>query len=553
MFGSLCATFLIALSAPGAAGAPHARRSSPSAAASRARRVDGLERARALLAQVKRDPNKRRYRHHWERAIRALERAAHGPDRGPALLEAARARYALYRFSQVEADRGEALRLAVKAERAGAREAAAFSQAVRREMGADEEPARPARTPRRAAEAPEPSSPAGEEPAAEPPSDPALEAALAGAETGAASSEPAAGPAAISEVRSWSNADYTRVAVYLSRSVSFEQEEIPAAGDHPRRLALDLKPARLARGFAHPVNDALVARVRAAQRDPDTVRVVLDLAGRDELAIFSLDDPPRLIVDVGARRPSEGATAEVRPPSGELARARPIHRIIVDAGHGGHDSGAVGPTGVREKDVTLAMARRLERELEARGFAVELTRPDDRYVPLEERAAIANARRGDLFISLHANANPRREQRGIETYFLNVADDRYAARLAARENGALTEEGEEPREVRRILSDLDAQSSAEASRRLAELVQRQLCSGVRAHLGEVRDLGVKSALFYVLLGARMPAVLVETSFISNRLEERRLSSPRFQAEAATDIARAVEAFASREARLALLR
>jgi len=198
------------------------------------------------------------------------------------------------------------------------------------------------------------------------------------------------------------------------------------------------------------------------------------------------------------------------------------------------------------------MAKRLATRLQAKGFEVVLTRPDDRYVALEERTAIANARHGDLFVSIHANAHPRRDRRGTETYVLNVADDRYAARLAARENGALADEST-GKEVRRILADLDAQSSADASRRLAQAVQRQVCAGIRSRMGDVRDLGVKSALFYVLLGARMPAVLLETSFISNRAEERRLQSSRFQDEIAASVARAVEDFAAREAKLASLR
>ncbi|HUK67025.1 MAG TPA: N-acetylmuramoyl-L-alanine amidase [Anaeromyxobacteraceae bacterium] len=555
MLAPACAVLMVVLSAPGAPRPAHARRPVAQLPAPRSRRLSALDRARGLLAQVKRDPNKRRYRHRWERAIAALEHAARGKERGVALLDAARARYALYRFSQVEADRSEALRLAVKAQRAGATEALAFSSAVRREMGQDEEPARSGRPIRNRSEVAETPPQAGGAPSTpEPSSDPALEQALSGEGASASrTSEENAGPAAVSEVRSWSNADYTRVAIYLSRAVRYTQEEIPAEGDHPRRLALDLKPAELGRGLAHPVNDTLVSRVRAAQRDPETVRVVLDLPGRDDFAIFSLEDPPRLIVDVGSTKPRPEAPPAERPPAGELARGRPIHRIILDAGHGGHDSGAIGPSGVREKEVTLLMAKRLAAELEGKGFEVVLTRRDDRFVPLEERAAVANTRKGDLFVSLHANANPRREERGIETYVLNVADDRYAARLAARENGAFSDEDEAPLEVRHILADLDAQSSADASRRLAELVQRQLCAGVRAHVGEVRDLGVKSALFYVLLGARMPAVLVETSFISNRTEEKRLKSPKFQQEVAASIARAIEVFANREARLALLR
>jgi N-acetylmuramoyl-L-alanine amidase len=224
--------------------------------------------------------------------------------------------------------------------------------------------------------------------------------------------------------------------------------------------------------------------------------------------------------------------------------------VVVDAGHGGHDPGAIGPTRVREKDVTLAMARKLAGRLEALGFEVVLTRRDDRFLALEERTAIANAQRGDLFVSLHANAHPRRARAGVETWVLNVADDRYAARLAARENGVDLGDQGPSADVTRILSDLDAKASTTSSRTLARLVQKEITGAVRSRVGAVRDLGVKNALFYVLVGARMPAVLVETGFISNRREERRLASSRYQDEVAGAIARAIADFARRDARVA---
>ncbi len=249
------------------------------------------------------------------------------------------------------------------------------------------------------------------------------------------------------------------------------------------------------------------------------------------------------------RRPARPAVPDaVAPAGGEGAETdRPIRRIVVDAGHGGHDPGAIGPSRLREKDVTLAMARRLAAKLRGYGFEVVLTRSDDRFLALEERTALANTHKGDLFVSVHANANPRRSWNGVETYFLNVTDDRYARRLAARENGV---DLSVPSDLARILTDLDAKASADASQRLAHQVQREVCGGVRARVGDVRDLGVKNALFYVLLGARMPAVLVETGFISNRAEEKRLASPRYQDEVAAGIARAVRSFAGNEPHLA---
>jgi N-acetylmuramoyl-L-alanine amidase len=274
-----------------------------------------------------------------------------------------------------------------------------------------------------------------------------------------------------------------------------------------------------------------------------------------------MDDPPRLIVDVGTRlaeREARGSPRGGVAPAAPTAAAapateedegstRPVRRIIVDPGHGGLDPGAIGPTGLREKDVTLAISRRLEQRLRHAGFEVVMTRSDDRYVALEERTAIANARRGDLLVSIHANANPRRSLAGVESWVLNVADDRYATRLAARENGVNADEAASQADARRILTDLGARSATDSSRRLALQVQREITGSVREKVGEVQDLGVKSALFYVLVGARMPAVLVETAFISNRREEQRLASARYQDEVAGAVARAVVAFAAQQA------
>jgi N-acetylmuramoyl-L-alanine amidase len=530
-----------------------------------------LQKARAELAAVKKSPAKRRYRHNWERAIGSLERAARGPDAGPALLDAARGRYALYRYSAVESDREKAIVLAGRASKLGVPEAGALATAIRREAG-DDAPVAVAKAPTRK-QPPPPAAPLPRRTAPPPPApssppvaaaavaapveeseddlDPVLEEAVAETEpTPAPTPKGASGtePARVSEVQTWSNADYTRVAVYLSQPVAFEKQEIPADRDHPRRLALDLHPAQLeGLGAMRLVGDSLLHRVRMAQNGPDTVRVVLDLKGQEAFQVFILGDPPRLIVDLGVREAQREAIARAVPrtaPDDEEAESarRPIRRIIVDAGHGGHDTGAIGPRGVREKDVTLSMAKRLADKLRSQGFEVTLTRTDDRYLKLEERTAMANMARGDLFVSLHTNANPRRDRSGIETYFLNVTDDRYARRLAARENGSL-ELDDSPKDVQRILTDLDSKASAGASRTLARLVQKEITSRARQSQAPVRDRGVKNALFYVLLGARMPAVLVETAFISNRAEEKRLASPAYQEMVADGVARAVTEFA----------
>ena len=530
-----------------------------------------LEAARSQLKALMRDPVKRRYHHNWEKAIKALQAAAVGKDAPAATLEAARARYALYRWSANEADRDAALRLAKRADQLGAADAARFAAAIRREAGDDHPAPRkerpsPARTPSkgtpdpRAAAAATPSSPPRD---LEHEAEPELEAAVADLKAppelrlGQANG---AGIASIGEVRAWAGEDYTRVAISLDHWVGWQKLELPATGGAPRRLALDFRPARLdGAAQARSVEGDQIDRVRTAQRDADTVRVVLDLPGRDDVRYYRLDDPPRLIIDVGTRLAERDARAPARvaaaPTTAGRAPAadgegdgatRSIRRVVVDAGHGGLDPGAVGPTGVREKDVTLAISSRLAQRLRAAGFEVVMTRSDDRYVALEERTAIANARRGDLLVSIHANANPRRSLAGVESWVLNVADDRYAARLAARENGVVLDDEAAAADARRILTDLDARAATDASRRLAQLVQREITGSVRERLGEVQDLGVKNALFHVLVGARMPAVLVETAFISNRREEQRLASARYQDEVAGAVARAVAAFAAQQ-------
>ncbi|MFT3916087.1 MAG: N-acetylmuramoyl-L-alanine amidase [Anaeromyxobacteraceae bacterium] len=587
-------------------GAPAAARPGKKAVRPSSSRPPTLAEAKAAMTALQRDRSKRRFRHHWDRAITNLERSARangGRDAAEALLEAARARYALFRWSANDADRDAALSLAAKAAKKGSAKAPALAAAIRREAGDDEKPEPPRRAPavaskpavKAAPKAPAHAKPAApvEEPddadepesdraEAETPTDPALAAALADLQATAAD-HPERGPALqggaesreparVTEVKSWSSRDYTRVAIYLSHWVGWQKLELPASPGQPRRLALDFRPAELDPSLSKgaEVEGRQVDRVRAAQNAADTVRVVLDLPGTEGLHLFTLQDPPRLIVDVGSPEPRPApadvpvAEAPARepplplpPPPPEAPAARPpqgpgeVRRIVVDAGHGGRDPGAIGPGRVREKDVTLAIAKKLAAKLRGAGFEVVLTRDEDRTLALEERTALANTAGGDIFVSVHANAHPRRNRDGVETYFLNVAADRYAARLAERENGLDLGEGDE--QAARILTDLDAKASALSSRRLATLVQQEVTAGVRARVGDVRDLGVKSALFYVLLGARMPAVLVETGFISNREEERRLASARYQDEVASGIARAVTAFSRSAARVAAAR
>ncbi|GAC1559096.1 MAG: hypothetical protein NVS2B9_20870 [Myxococcales bacterium] len=222
--------------------------------------------------------------------------------------------------------------------------------------------------------------------------------------------------------------------------------------------------------------------------------------------------------------------------------------MVIDPGHGGRDAGAIGPHGLREKDVALSIARKLASRLRAQGLEVVLTRDRDVFVPLDDRTRIANEARADLFVSIHCNAARKRKLSGVETWTLNVASNRYAARLAAFENAA---DERTVSDLRLILADLATKANASDARELASSVQTSLVRNLRSRVGSVRDNGVKQALFYVLLGTHMPSILVETAFLSNPEEEKRLRSARYQDGTAEAIARGVRDFLDGRRKLAL--
>ncbi|WP_375759378.1 N-acetylmuramoyl-L-alanine amidase [Corallococcus exercitus] len=224
-----------------------------------------------------------------------------------------------------------------------------------------------------------------------------------------------------------------------------------------------------------------------------------------------------------------------------------VRRVVIDAGHGGHDSGAIGKAGTKEKDVALAISKKVADGLREKGLEVVLTRDDDTFIRLEDRAKLANEAHGDLFISVHCNSAATHKLRGIETYTLNTSADRYSIRLAAREN-ASSEKGIS--DLQFILADLATKANTEESSRLANAVQHNLVTGLSAKYDGIKDLGHKEALFYVLLGAKMPAILVETSFLSHAEDEKRLASERYQDEVAKNIVLGVEEFLGDRRRMA---
>ncbi len=344
------------------------------------------------------------------------------------------------------------------------------------------------------------------------------------------------GKALLTQIRYTSSQSYTRVTMDVSSGVRYEShvlKENPAKG-LPPRIYVDLVGVRLAMDASLPivVQDGLLRQVRVGQFGPDVVRVVLDMSSLTGHNAFLLPDPYRLVVDIqgrgnGAELAALGKTKETAP-SGESKRipVNGLRKIVLDPGHGGKDPGAIGVGGVAEKDIVLRIAKKLAGKLKREmGIEVILTRQDDTFIPLEERTAIANAEGADLFISLHTNASPNPEARGIETYYLDNTTDEASIRLAARENGTSRKSISD---LQFILSDLTQNLKLEDSISLAHRLQSSIVSRMGQKYGEVKDLGVKRALFYVLVGARMPSILVEMSFITNRSEGSALARHTYQ-------------------------
>ena len=195
--------------------------------------------------------------------------------------------------------------------------------------------------------------------------------------------------------------------------------------------------------------------------------------------------------------------------------------------------------GLKEKDIVLKIARKVESILKNKhNYQVTLTRPKDTYLPLEERTAIANTQGGDLFISVHVNAHPNKAIEGVETYFLNLATDADAMRVAALENATSTHSISE---LQNILSDLMKNSKIAESSRLAQFVQTHLVNGTKK-IYKTRDLGVKQAPFYVLIGAEMPAILAEVSFITNPEEAKLLQDETYLQRIAEQLAEGITAY-----------
>ncbi|MFC1877079.1 N-acetylmuramoyl-L-alanine amidase [Thermodesulfobacteriota bacterium] len=346
----------------------------------------------------------------------------------------------------------------------------------------------------------------------------------------------------IQGLRHWSNPSYTRIVIDADKETSYRHRLLnqDPSINKPKRLYVDLDHSRLGEDFEKvvPINDNLLSNVRAGQHTSRSVRVVVDIKSFKTYKIFSLRNPFRIVIDVWGIATASGPPASTgkdihqdkgKVSPGSLAKqlALGVSKIVIDPGHGGRDYGAPGYyKGVHEKKIVLSLAKKLAQKIRTElGCNVVLTRETDTYLTLEERTAIANTNNADLFISIHTNSARDRRAFGLETFFLNLATDDEAIRVAAFEN-ATSEKNIS--DLQTILTDLMQNAKINESSRLAAHVQSELFQHMKKSYNNIKSKGVKQAPFYVLLGAQMPAILIETSFISNPRECKRLTDTRYQ-------------------------
>ena len=376
-------------------------------------------------------------------------------------------------------------------------------------------------------------------------------------------SSPATGLTKVKNIRHWSTPTYTRVVIDLERPVKFGShllKEDPTL-QKPRRLYVDLKNTYVSSNIESSIiiEDGLLKRARAGQYAKDTVRVVLDINSIGGYKVFPLHDPFRIVVDVRGtekkgkktkditkvkKRPARKGIRKVKDPDKTVSLARQlglsVKRIVIDPGHGGKDPGCYRKGGIKEKNIVLQLAKTLAERIKKRlGCEAILTRNKDVFLSLERRTAFANMKKADLFISLHINAHRQKSVNGLETYFLNMATDARAVMVAAREN-ATSEKNIS--DLQTILNDLMLNTKISESSKLAYEVQKGMLARIRKDYKKVKNLGVKQAPFYVLIGAEMPAVLVETGFITNYTERKRLLSKKYLERLADGIAAGIGSY-----------
>ncbi len=375
------------------------------------------------------------------------------------------------------------------------------------------------------------------------------------------------GKVVIRNVRVYTYTDHTRVVLDLSQPIKVK--ELLLSDTNQYRLYFDIKNSTFSSKFPYKfrvrkginLNQKFINRIRFAKRKQN-IRVVLDLPKKDSFSVsyrkFLLPSPYRLVFDIYYKNNGQqGALPDnlerkekrsdiIKRTAKDISIAKQfgvgVRRIIIDAGHGGKDPGAINKRlKLKEKNITLDIALRLRRILlkNLKNCKVYLTRDKDFYVGLWERSKIANKLPADIFISIHINSSKKKSSNGISTYYLNITEDPEAIRVASRENKNNNATiSDIPKLINRILKN----TKISESRLLAKVVQTELLSYTRTKYKRVKSLGVKKAPFVVLLGTKMPAILVESSFISNTAEAKRLKTDVYRETIAQGVYRGIKRY-----------
>jgi N-acetylmuramoyl-L-alanine amidase len=348
--------------------------------------------------------------------------------------------------------------------------------------------------------------------------------------------------AEIINLRYHTHPNFTRIVIDIGKLREYNFGKL----SDPGRIYVDVLQAKLnpiLEGQGYPIKTDYLSLIRITQKVPSTVRVTadVDFTKVESYRVYHIFDPFRVVIDIS---PTKTPAAEAGPPPKDAPGQPPdplasgytmirqlglgVKTIVLDPGHGGTDPGCLGKSGSREKDVTLDVALALKKTLvEKNGFNVILTRESDIFVPVEDRTVIANQKRADLFVSIHANASRNRKRTGIETFYLNFSPDPAVNEIAARENATSVKNISQMKDIiQRIVQN----SKFQESRDLAEKVNKNLLQSLSGkNYGTMNSLGVKGGPFWVLIGGDMPSILVEISHLSNAQEEARLKTPSYRA------------------------
>lgn len=377
--------------------------------------------------------------------------------------------------------------------------------------------------------------------------------------------ETQSGLASVSQIRHWSTDNFTRVVIHVDEETPFKSMFLKEdrANGKPPRLLVDIYGTKVDKKlYVEPITKGLLEEIRFARNTSDQVRVVLYIKSFEDYKVFALKDPFRIVMDIqgnpkghdeyiAVKNKTEDYKYEADLPEDQVsslsqALGLKIRTVVIDAGHGGHDPGAIGPSGLKEKQVTLEIAKALKEKLDRDGRKhgitnVYLTRSDDRFIPLEERTGIAKKQGADLFISIHCNAARDKQAYGTETYFLSLTQDQRSLAVAARENATTSiSRGE----MSKVLKQYLLSAKIEESQRLAGHVQKAVVTNISAKYQPAKNKGVKRAPFVVLIGADIPSILVETAFITNPRDEQRLKSDGYVDEIADGIYDGIIRFSS---------